>query len=182
MFGWICLQNTKTDLYKTPKDISWLCLPDIAFWHFDLNVMFCHHAILVIATLVSCLHSGRYWREGWHKLFHPAIRDASKWRIWEEVSEEIFLNEVRMRGRATVNVTLSERHSSFFFCFHSLHVTRCRIDTFRPMIHLTVFLKGVSIANLFLSSCLSLSYSGRWLKCPSSPAQPKFDSRLKRHP
>ena len=40
---------------------------------------------------------------GWHELFHSAIRDGRKWRIWEE----IILNEVRMRGRATTNVTLA---------------------------------------------------------------------------
>ena len=39
---------------------------------------------------------------GWHELFHSAIRDRRKWRIWEE----IILNEVKMGGRAAVNVTL----------------------------------------------------------------------------
>ena len=45
---------------------------------------------------------------GWHQLFHPVIQDGTKWRIWEE----IILNEVKMGGRATINVTLASAITS----------------------------------------------------------------------
>ena len=56
-----------------------------------------------------CIHP---W-PGWHKLFNPAIQDGRKWRIRKEIWEEIILHEVRMRGRATINVTSTHEQLVF---------------------------------------------------------------------